>query len=81
MECEQDIPPKIRQEWLTEALRHVVDPCKRKVLQAGIQRLRQASKRPKYPVLYGLRPLVDLAFGVKSGRMRRFALWTGSSSS
>ena len=65
LECAQDIPPKVRQEWLTDALRNITHPLGRKLVLQGIQRLRRANKRPKYPVLYSVQPLLDLAFGLK----------------
>ena len=65
LECEQDIPVKIRADWVSEALQHVTHPTGRRVLLQGIKRLQRAGKKPKYPVLYRLQPLLDLAFGDK----------------
>jgi integrase len=63
LECAQDIPPKVRQEWLTDALQNITHPPSRKYVLEGIKRLKGATKRPKYPVLYNVQPLLDLAFG------------------
>ena len=62
LECQQDIPPATRAEWLRDAVVHVRAPKGIQLLLQAARRLQRGSKRPKYPILYDVQPILRLAF-------------------
>ena len=66
LECQQDISPSIRAEWVQDALAFVHNAKGRTLLQQAARRLKRSGKKAKYPVLYSVQPLVSIAFDTLS---------------
>jgi hypothetical protein len=62
LECQQDIPPGTRAEWVEDAVVHVRNPKGIQLLLQAARRLKRGSKRPKYPIMYDVQPLLQVAF-------------------
>jgi hypothetical protein len=66
LECQQDIPAATRAEWVEDAIVHVRNPKGIQLLRQAARRLKRGSKRPKYPILYDVQPILRLAFAEAS---------------
>ena len=62
MECQQDIKPKVRIQWLEEAQHWCPNPKLKVHFKQAIQRIKRAGAGCKYPVFYNIEPLVCRAF-------------------
>ena len=62
LENQQDIPTKTRIKWVQDTLGITTNPKVRTMMSQTIKRLNIGSKKPKYPVFYDLKPLLDRAF-------------------
>ena len=62
LECQQDIPATTRAEWVEDAVAHVSNPKGIQLLRQASRRLKRGGKRPKYPILYDVQPILKVAF-------------------
>ena len=62
MECQQDIKPKVRIQWLEEAQHWCPNPKLKVHFKQAIQRIKRSGAGCKYPVFYNIEPLVCRAF-------------------
>jgi len=62
LECQHDIPLKQRMAWVKEALDNCQTKHNKGILENALQRLKRNQSKPKYPVFYNLKPLLEATF-------------------
>ena len=62
LDCQQDIPPRQRIEWVEGAMHLATNPKDSAILRQAIKRLKHSRHRAKHPVFYSITPLMHMAF-------------------